>query len=91
MGLGGLGGNEPIRQREFDLYKESTDRRLEWLERAFERLDQEHDTDMDGLAKAAEERRKAKRGDRQWTFGQVVGVISALAALGTLWLAVIAR
>lgn len=83
--------NEPIRRSEFDLYRDAIRRELDALRRDVDRLEAEHDTDMDGLAKAELERRNAKRSDRQWTFGQVVGVISALAALATLWLAVIAR
>lgn len=72
-----MGDNSPVRRREFDLYRSATDRRLDLLEGDLRRVAGEHDTDMDGLASAAEERRR-------WTWQQVVAAVSAAAVVGAL-------
>lgn len=79
-----MGANSPVRRREFDLYRSANDRRLDLLENDVRRLAGEHDTDMDGLASAAEERRR-------WTWQQVVATIGSAALLGALALQAVGR
>lgn len=76
--------NGPVRQREFDLYREGVEHRLRELERRIGELDHEHETDMDALATRGEERRR-------WTREQIVAVVAAAALVGALALQALGR
>lgn len=56
-----MGGNDPVREREFDRYAQDVDRRLKALERFREKHEEAHDDDEDD-----------DRDDRKWSLGQVV-------------------
>jgi ferric-dicitrate binding protein FerR (iron transport regulator) len=62
--------NEPVRRYEFDLYRGEAERRISNLERDLRDLEDEHDTDMENLAR---ERRESRR----WTWQQVMAAIGA--------------
>lgn len=71
--------DEPVRRYEFGIYREDVNRRLERLEADVERIDAQHETDMDNLAKETRERRR-------WTWQQVLATIGAAAVVAGLWL-----
>lgn len=70
----GLGGNEPIRQREFDRYVQDADRRFEALERYREAHEKAHDEDDDN-----------ERDDRRWSWQQIVAWVGVAAVLAAAW------
>lgn len=93
-----MSGDGPVRRYEFDLFRAALEQRLAGieerqraLERDVERLEDEHEQDMDKLATADRERRTVRREDRKWTVGQVIAAVGAAAALGAFWLAAIGR
>lgn len=72
----GLGGNEPVREREFDRYAQDVDRRLAALEQWRKDHEEDHDGDDDD-----------DRKDRQWSLGQVVQWAVVAATLLAAFLA----
>lgn len=70
-----MGGNEPIREREFDRYVEDADRRLTALERWRESHERSHDEDDDDQTDR-----------RRWSWQQVAAWITVAGLIVGLWL-----
>lgn len=70
--------DEPVRRYEFGLYREDVNRRLGRLEDDVKRLDAEHETDMDNLAKQEREGR--------WTWPKILAALAAAATVGGFYL-----
>jgi hypothetical protein len=76
--------NEPIRRDLFEAVQKGVDYRLGRLEEEVRALREQHETDMDELAKRDESR-------RQWTWQKVTGVVAAAGALAGLWVQALSR
>lgn len=74
------GGNEPVRRREFDLWREPWEDRLRALEQRFDGHLEDHEQDERGQAVEVRERRR-------WSWPEIV--VAAITAAGVVAAAVV--
>lgn len=75
--------NEPIRQREFDIYRQAMEQRV-W------RVEQDLKEFKGAYERAEDAEEQADRERSRWTWQQIVAVIGVAAVLGGLWLQALA-